>query len=229
VGRALASLQAAGFLYEASLFPDVLYRFNSVLTRDVAYASLLREQRRVLHARIVDAIARLYHDRRTSHVDQLAARGAPPDTVQARARYEDALRLAGELGLRPLVVACRLSLGALEARLGANESAARRRAQAQQMLDELDMRSGREQAEREVTELGHLFIVARSQPDLYDFLAQELSGAERIRVLFDRRRGEQRQRFDALTEERRRAERRREQLDQDLRDWGFGVAPRRHG
>ena len=55
--------------------------------------------------------------------------------------------------------------------------------------------------------------MARSQPDLYDFLAQELSGAEKIRVLF----------------ERRRAERRREQLDQDLRDWGFGVAPRRVG
>jgi hypothetical protein len=48
-------------------------------------------------------------------------------------------------------------------------------------------------------------------------------------VLLDRRRGEQRQRFEELTEERRRAERRREQLDQDLRDWGFGVAPRRLG
>src|SRR6185369_8035481 len=72
VGRALTSLQAAGFLYEASLFPDVVYRFKSALTRDVAYTSLLREQRRVLHARIVGAIERLYHDRRTSHVDQLA-------------------------------------------------------------------------------------------------------------------------------------------------------------
>src|SRR3989441_1199695 len=72
VGRALVSLQTAGFLYEASLFPDVVYRFKSALTRDVAYASLLREQRRVLHARIVDAIERLYHDSRTSHVDQLA-------------------------------------------------------------------------------------------------------------------------------------------------------------
>src|SRR4029453_4041517 len=50
----------------------VVYRFKSALTRDVAYASLLREQRRVLHARIVDAIERLYHERRTSHVDQLA-------------------------------------------------------------------------------------------------------------------------------------------------------------
>jgi hypothetical protein len=105
----------------------------------------------------------------------------------------------------------------------------RRRERAQQIFDELDMRSWQEQAEQEVTELGHLFIVARSQPDLYDFLAQELSGAARIRVLLDRRRGEQRQRFEELSEERRRAERRREQLDQDIRDWGFGVAPRRLG
>jgi class 3 adenylate cyclase/tetratricopeptide (TPR) repeat protein len=170
------------------------------------------------------------HQAQALHVlGDIAARGVPPDPVEARARYEDALRLAGELGLRPLVAACLLSLGALEARLGDGASAARRQAHAQRTFDELNMRSGREPAERQVTELGHLFIVARSQPDLYDFLAQELSGAEKISVLFDRRRGEQRQRFDELTEERRRAERRREQLDQDLRDWGFGVAPRRHG
>ena len=159
----------------------------------------------------------------------IAARGAAPNPPEARARYEEALRLAETLGLRPLVASCVLSLGALAARLGDGEDAMRQRAQAQRIFDELDMRSGREQAEKEVTELGHLFIVARSHPDLYDFLAQELSGAERIRVLFDRRRGEQRQRLEELTEERRRAERRREQLDQDLRDWGFGVAPRRVG
>ena len=146
-----------------------------------------------------------------------------------RARYEEALRAARELGLRPLIASCLLSLGALEERQGDCAGAGRYRAQAQQQFDELTMRSGREQAETEVTELGHLFIVARSQPDLYDFLAEVLSGAERIEVLFDRRRGEQRQRFEELTEERRRAERRREQLDQDLRDWGFGVAPRRLG
>jgi tetratricopeptide (TPR) repeat protein len=159
----------------------------------------------------------------------IATRGAPANPSEARARYEEALRLAAELGLRPLVASCLLSLGALESRLGDVEAAAQRRSQAQRAFDELDMRSGREQPEKEVTELGHLFIVARSQPDLYDFLAQELSGAARIRVLLDRRRGEQRQRFEELTEERRRAERRREQLDQDIRDWGFGVAPRRLG
>jgi len=159
----------------------------------------------------------------------IAARGPSPDPREARERYEAALRLAEELGLRPLVASCHLSLSALDARTGDGAGAARRRAQAQQIIDDLDMRSWREQAEKEVTELGHLFIVARSQPDLYDFLAQELSGADRIKVFFDRRRGEQRQRLDELTEERRRAERRRELLDQDLRDWGFGVASRRHG
>src|SRR5262249_51176371 len=159
----------------------------------------------------------------------IAARAEPPDPTEARARYEEARRLAGELGLRPLFASCLLSPRTLPARGGGMATALLRRSQAQRTFDELDMRWGQEQAEKEVTELGHLFIVARSQPDLYDFLAQELSGAEKISVLFDRRRGEQRQRFEELSEERRRAERRREQLDQDLRDWGFGVAPRRLG
>ena len=159
----------------------------------------------------------------------IAAHGPRPDVAEARARYAEAMRLAEELGLQPLVASCHSSLGALDVLAGDNAAAVRRRERAQQIFDELDMRSWQEQAEQEVTELGHLFIVARSQPDLYDFLSQELVGAEKIRVLVDRRRGEQRQRLDELTEERRRAERRREQLDQDLRDWGFAVAPRRHG
>ena len=159
----------------------------------------------------------------------IAARGARPDPREARDRYEAALRLAEELGLRPLVASCHWSLGALDTQTGERDGAARRRAQAQRIFDELDMRSWQEQAEKEVTELGHLFIVARSHPDLYDFLTQELSGAEKIKVLLDRRRGEQRQRLEEMTEERRRAERRREQLDQDLRDWGFAVASRRLG
>src|SRR5262245_52799986 len=159
----------------------------------------------------------------------LAAHGPRPDVADARERYAAAMRLAEELGLSPLVASCQSSLGSLDLLAGDETAAARRRGMAQQIFDELDMRSRQEQAEQEVTELGHLFIVARSQPDLYDFLSQELVGAEKIRVLLDRRRGEQRQRLDELTEERRRAERRREQLDQDLRDWGFAVAPRRHG
>jgi hypothetical protein len=159
----------------------------------------------------------------------IAAHGPQPDVAEARERHTAAMRLAEELGLQPLVASCQSSLGSLDALAGEATAASRRRQLAQQIFDELDMRSWHEQAEQEVTELGHLFIVARSQPDLYDFLSQELGGAEKIRVLLDRRHGEQRPRLDELTEERRRAERRREQLDQDLRDWGFAVAPRRHG
>jgi tetratricopeptide (TPR) repeat protein len=157
----------------------------------------------------------------------VTARGAAPDLRAARGHYEAALRLAHELGLRPLAASCHLSLGELDARTGDETAAAERRGQAQRISGELGLRAWQQQVEQEVTELGHLFIVARSHPDLYDFLSQELSGAQRIRVVLDRRRGEQRQRYEELTEERRRAERRREQLDQDLRDWGFAVASRR--
>ena len=52
----LAHLQGAEFLYEVRIFPDLEYTFKHALTHDVAYASLLQERRRVLHARIVSAI-----------------------------------------------------------------------------------------------------------------------------------------------------------------------------
>ena len=70
--RGLAELEAAEFLQTSSLFPELRYSFRHALTHDVAYASLLREQRRVLHARIVDAIEALYPDRRAEHVESLA-------------------------------------------------------------------------------------------------------------------------------------------------------------
>ena len=54
--RGLAHLQAAEFLYETQLFPDHEYTFKHALTHEVAYSSLLQEQRRLLHARIVEAL-----------------------------------------------------------------------------------------------------------------------------------------------------------------------------
>jgi class 3 adenylate cyclase/tetratricopeptide (TPR) repeat protein len=70
--RGLAALQAAEFLYEASLFPELEYTFKHALTHEVAYGSLLQERRRMLHARIVDTIERLYADRLVEHVERLA-------------------------------------------------------------------------------------------------------------------------------------------------------------
>ena len=53
------TLQAAEFLYETSLFPERVYTFKHALTHEVAYSSLLQERRRVLHARIVEALEAL--------------------------------------------------------------------------------------------------------------------------------------------------------------------------
>src|SRR5258708_34459902 len=73
----------------------------------------------------------------------------------------------------------------------------------------------------------HLFIVARSNTDLYDFLAQELSDARTIQVILDRRQGERRQPPGTAAEDRRQAERRPAQLDRALRAWALAAPPRR--
>ncbi len=68
----LRRLQAAEFLYETDVFHEVEYTFKHALTHDVAYGSLLHEQRRLLHARIVDAIERLYGGRLSEQVEGMA-------------------------------------------------------------------------------------------------------------------------------------------------------------
>jgi tetratricopeptide (TPR) repeat protein len=65
-------LQAAEFLYETHLFPERVYTFKHALTHEVAYASLLHERRRVLHARAGDIIEVLYTDCLTTHLEPLA-------------------------------------------------------------------------------------------------------------------------------------------------------------
>ena len=70
--RGLAHLQAAEFLYEATLFPELVYTFKHALTHEVAYSGLLLERRRVLHARIVEALEALSGDRVTEQVELLA-------------------------------------------------------------------------------------------------------------------------------------------------------------
>ena len=68
----LARLQAAEFMYEAKLFPDLEYTFKHALTHEVAYGSLLHDRRRALHGQIVAAIERLHADRLSEHGDRLA-------------------------------------------------------------------------------------------------------------------------------------------------------------
>ena len=70
--RGLGHLQAAEFLYETSLFPELEYTFKHALTHEVAYGSLLQERRRALHAGIVAVSERLYADRLPEQAERLA-------------------------------------------------------------------------------------------------------------------------------------------------------------
>jgi len=69
---ALDHLQTAEFIYETGLLPDLEYSFKHALTHDVAYGTLLKENRRELHERIVDAIETLYHNHLGEQIELLA-------------------------------------------------------------------------------------------------------------------------------------------------------------
>src|SRR5262249_8139073 len=70
--RHLTALQSAEVLYETRLFPEREYTFKHALTHEVAYGSLLLERRRVLHARIVEALEALAGERLAEQVERLA-------------------------------------------------------------------------------------------------------------------------------------------------------------
>ena len=72
----LAHLQAAEFLYETRLFPELEYTFKHALTQEVAYGALLQERRRLLHGRIVEAIERQHAGRLAEQDDRLAHHAA---------------------------------------------------------------------------------------------------------------------------------------------------------
>jgi class 3 adenylate cyclase/tetratricopeptide (TPR) repeat protein len=90
--RGLAHLQEAEFLYETQLFPDLEYTFKHALTHDVAYAGLLGERRRTLHAAVAAAIERLHADRLVEYVERLAHHARQGEVWDKAVRY---LRQAG--------------------------------------------------------------------------------------------------------------------------------------
>jgi predicted ATPase len=95
--HSLTHLQAAEFLYETRLFPGREFTFKHALTHEVAYGSLLQERRRVLHARIVEALERLEAERLTEHVERLAHhawRGEVWDKAITYAQHAGARALA---------------------------------------------------------------------------------------------------------------------------------------
>ena len=72
VQRSLAHLQAAEFLYEIRLFPELEYTFKHALTQEVAYNAVLLERRQGLHERAAQAIEGLFPERLPEHYNALA-------------------------------------------------------------------------------------------------------------------------------------------------------------
>ena len=68
----LAHLQAAEFLYESNLFPQLEYKFKHALTNEVAYGALLHERKTSLHAKIVSALEKSVTDNLRDHIETLA-------------------------------------------------------------------------------------------------------------------------------------------------------------
>jgi tetratricopeptide (TPR) repeat protein len=81
---------------------------------------------------------------------------AHPDRVDANtaeAHYRQALALADELGMFPLMAHCHLGLGKLYRRAGTRQQAREHLTTAGAMLGEMDMRYWREQADAELKEI----------------------------------------------------------------------------
>jgi class 3 adenylate cyclase/tetratricopeptide (TPR) repeat protein len=126
----LAHLQAAEFLYETRLFPEQVCTFKHALTHEVAYGNLLHERRRVLHARIVDALEKMVGDRVVEQVERLAHHALRGEVWDKALAY---CRQAGEKAMtRP---AYREAVGYFEQALSALSHLQEQRATREQAID----------------------------------------------------------------------------------------------
>jgi tetratricopeptide (TPR) repeat protein len=85
--RGLAQLQAAEFLYETSLFPELEYTFKHALTLEVAYQTLLRERRRMLHAGVLAALEARSREQGPVNVEILAHHAVRGELWESAAAY----------------------------------------------------------------------------------------------------------------------------------------------
>ena len=114
--RALAELQAAEFLYETQLFPDLEYTFKHALTHEVAYGSMLQERRRELHAALLGALERAHADRLAEQVEVLAHHAVRGGIRDKALRYlvEAAHKARGRSAVREAVAFFEAALGLLD-------------------------------------------------------------------------------------------------------------------
>jgi class 3 adenylate cyclase len=85
--RGVSALQAAEFLYESRLFPDLEYTFRHALTQQVAYESPLTARRQALHEAAGRALETLYADRLDQAYDRLAYHYSKTDNASKAVEY----------------------------------------------------------------------------------------------------------------------------------------------
>ena len=91
--RALSSLQAKEFLYEQPAFPESEYLFKHALTQEVAYGTVLQEQRKALHERTAQAMEIQYQTSLEDHYSELAHHFQRSENREKALAY---LQLAGQ-------------------------------------------------------------------------------------------------------------------------------------
>jgi len=123
-----------------------------------AYLVLGRIAEAQEHAEQVRALARAHQQRGPEAwglklLGDVQAR-EPAGAKQAGDAYRQALALATELGMRPLVAHCHLGLGTLYRKMGRGDQAQEHLTTATTMYREMDMRFWLERAERELAGAG---------------------------------------------------------------------------
>jgi predicted ATPase len=89
----LSSLQRKEFLYEQPAFPESEYIFKHALTQEVAYGTVLQEQRKLLHERTGQALEVLYVTSLDEHYSELAHHYTRSGHTEKAVEY---LHLAGQ-------------------------------------------------------------------------------------------------------------------------------------
>ena len=132
--------QQVSWLGEAYLFAGRREEANQVALRGL---SLCRDKRE-----------RGYEACALRLLGEIAAHKDPPEVEQAEDYYHQAMALADELGMRPLIAHCHVGLGKLYRRIGNRQQAEEHLTNGVAMMRGMEMGVWLERAEAELKELG---------------------------------------------------------------------------
>lgn len=159
----IETLEARGLIRLATIEPELEYLFRHALVQDAAYGSLLKQERRGLHAQVGRALEELYPDRREELAGVLAMHFEQAGETDKAIDY---LVAAGSYGLRRNALreayAAFDRAAALLPEAGADDPAGRRR--------EIEVRLGR-------VEAGYSF---RPTSELFDELERLVPDADTL-------------------------------------------------